>query len=103
LYSIAEAFDMTVDEIVEINGLSSNVIEAYSPIRLKKIQGEVDANLVYKASDSIRGMQKYIVQAGETVMTVAKKFNMPEELLMELNGLTSHHLDEGTELDILIQ
>ncbi len=103
LFSISKAFQMTVDEFVEINGLTSNVVEAYSPVRVKKIDRKPDPDLVFQGSASFQGLQKYVVQPRETVITIAKKLNIPEELLMELNGLTDHELSPGQEINIYSQ
>ena len=40
------------------------------------------------------------VEPGDDLSIVAQKFNVPEELIMEQNGLTSTQLEPGTRLII---
>jgi len=102
LFSIAEAFDMSVEELVSINGLKSNSIEAYSPIRVRKTDKSIDNTLVFVDSGSEKGYRRYTVKQGEDIISLAEKFNIPEELLMEINGLTNPRLKPGQILNILI-
>ncbi len=43
---------------------------------------------------------RYTVQQGDDVIKLAKKFNVPEELILELNGLTNLKLTPGTKIKI---
>jgi len=103
LYSIAKAFHMSVEELIRINGLKSNMIEAYTPIRVRKTDQEIDYTLVFEGSASFKGYQKYRVRQGETVISIAEKFKIPEELLMEINGLSNSDLKTGQTLNVFIQ
>ncbi|MCZ6521726.1 MAG: LysM peptidoglycan-binding domain-containing protein, partial [Bacteroidetes bacterium] len=102
LYSLARSFDMTIDELIKINGLTSNDINAYSPIRVNKTV-KVDYGLVFQGSASPKGYQQYSVREGETIYSVAERFQIPEELLMEINGLRNPNLKPGQLLNIYIQ
>ena len=102
LYSLARSFDMTVDELIKINGLTSKTISAYSPIRVNKTN-KVDYGLVFQGSASPKGYQQYSVREGETIYSVAERFQIPEELLMEINGLSNPNLKPGQLLNIYIQ
>ena len=44
---------------------------------------------------------KYIVQKGDSLYTIAKKYGTTEESIMEINGLSSKMLKEGDKILIL--
>jgi len=59
--------------------------------------------LVFQGSASPKGYQQYSVREGETIYSVAERFQIPEELLMEINGLRNPNLKPGQLLNIYIQ
>ncbi|WP_420317464.1 OmpA family protein [Ekhidna sp.] len=98
---IASTMGVSIEHIKELNGLGGSDLEAYQPIRLKK-DGEIEAdfNLVVPADIKSGSDFVYTVQPGDNLEIVAKKFNVPEELIMEQNGLGSTELEPGTRLII---
>ncbi|SNS41180.1 WD40-like Beta Propeller Repeat [Ekhidna lutea] len=98
---ISNNMGVTADHVREINGLENGELVAYRPIRLKK-EGDLDAdfNLVVPADIKSGSDFIYTVQPGDNLEIVSKKFNVPEELIMEQNNLGSTTLEVGTRLII---
>lgn len=98
---LSSSMGVSVDKIKSLNGLGASDLSSYQPIRLKK-DGviEPDYNLVVPADIKSGSDFVYTVQAGDNLQIVARKFNVPEELIMEQNGLTSSALEPGTRLII---
>ena len=106
LYSISKNFNLTVDEVMRLNGLSKPSIDAYKPIRIDNPQGiKPNLDMLVELNESVKTANnfKYTVKPGESIITIAEKFNLPEELLMEMNGLTSHELRNGQVLNIYVR
>jgi outer membrane protein OmpA-like peptidoglycan-associated protein/LysM repeat protein len=98
---ISSSMGVSVENIRKLNGLESGDLAVYQPIRLKKSEEiEPDYNLVVPADIKSGSDFVYTVSPGDNLQIVAKKFNVPEELIMEQNGLTSTVLEPGTRLII---
>ncbi|MEQ9403313.1 MAG: LysM peptidoglycan-binding domain-containing protein [Cyclobacteriaceae bacterium] len=106
LASIARSLGVSVSSIVETNGLSSQEVNAYQPIRIKSNKKlNPDSGLLVspdspEANSSEDDASVYVVKAGDTLESIARKFRVPEELLMELNSLRSPRVTVGMELKI---
>lgn len=86
LYSIAKRYDTTVDELIKLNNLKSNSLSVGQQLKLP-INGSV--------SDG-----EYIVVAGDSLYSIAKKFNISVDELKKLNNLTSNNLSVGQKLKV---
>ncbi|MEP1095343.1 MAG: OmpA family protein [Cyclobacteriaceae bacterium] len=101
LTAIATNLGVSVNEIMATNGLTSSSVREYQPLRIKSSKTQsVDSNLLVPSNSSIASNTIYVVKRGETIADISKRFNMPEELIMEINELTSPTLKEGMELQI---
>jgi len=87
LYSIAKKFNTTVDELKRLNNLSSNSLAI----------GDV---LKIPTSSMGSSTTSYKVQSGESLYSIAKKFNTTVDEIKRKNGLTSNLLSIGQELII---
>lgn len=97
---ISGSMGVSADEIRSLNGLAGE-LKAYQPIRLKKTDKlEPDFNLVVPADIKSGSDFVYTVRSGDDLSIVAEKFNVPEELIIEQNGLSSTRLEPGTRLII---
>lgn len=85
LQSISERFDTDVEEMKRLNNLYSNTI--YIGQRLK-------------VSENYERQTDYKVKSGDTLYTIANKFNTTAESIMALNNLTSASLSVGQMLII---
>ncbi len=98
---VSGSMGVSVESIRRLNGLGSGELAAYKPMRLVK-DGKIEAdfNLVVPADIKSGSDFVYTVQPGDNLQIVSQKFNVPEELIMEQNGLSSTRLEPGTRLII---
>ncbi len=99
LAKLAASFRIPMQTIKNLNGISGDVA-AYQPIRIKAGRSEINYDLVVPADVQADADFIYIVEQGDDLETVSSKFNVPEELLMEQNNLSSPQLTPGTRLII---
>ncbi len=102
LYSIAEKFGMTVDELIQLNKLTSNML---SIGQVLKVKGKEYEQIPSGASCYGEGYVEptyvtYKVQSGDNLYTIARKYGVSVEELMQLNGLTNNNLTIGQILKI---
>ncbi len=87
LWSIANKFNTTVDEIKKLNNLTSNSLSIGQVLKIPK-------SVENPPSES----PTYIVQKGDSLYTIARKFNTTVDELMKLNNLKTNLLDIGQVL-----
>lgn len=87
LWSISNKFGLTVDELKKYNNLNSNLLSIGQILKIPVSEEEVS----YKT---------YIVQKGDTLYSIANKYNTTVDNLKKLNGLTSNLLSIGQVLNI---
>ena len=90
LYSIANKYNTTVDELKRINNLTSNTL---SIGQLLKLPSD-------KASDEEKEENTitYTVQKGDSLYSIAKKYNTTIDAIKNLNNLTTNILSIGQVL-----
>ena len=86
LYSIASKYNVTVDELKKLNNLSSNTLSIGQKLYIKKVN-KTDENT-------------YMVEKGDSLYSIAKKFNTTVDNLKSLNNLTTDTLSTGQVLII---
>lgn len=138
LYSIANKFNTTVNELMRLNNLNTNVLSIGQELIIKDDQSNNLNQGIYtvKKGDSLYGIAKkfnttvdkiksannlitnnlaigdkliipsetsientYTVKSGDTLYSIAKKFNVSVDMLKSANNLTSNLLSIG---DVLI-
>ena len=99
LGKIADSFGVTSRSIRNLNGITADVT-AYQPIRVKSGKSVIDYDLLVPADVQANADFIYTVMSDDDLGKVSRKFNVPEELLMEQNNLTSPELKPGTKLII---
>ena len=85
LYSIAQKYNTTVDELKKLNGLTSNIINVGQILKLPEKENIVDYDL-------------YIVKKGDTLYKIANNYNISVNELKKINNLTSDTLSIGQQL-----
>lgn len=88
LYSIAKKYNTTVDEIKRLNNLTSNTL---SIGQVLKIPSSNDSSLSYI---------NYVVIGGDSLYSIARKYNTTVDEIKRLNNLTSNTLSIGQTLKI---
>ena len=88
LYSIAKTYNTTVDNIKKLNNLTSNTLSIGQKIKLND------------QIDNPKEDNTYIVKSGDTLYSIAKKFNIKVDNLKEANNLTSNMLSLNQKLII---
>lgn len=83
LWSIAKKFNISVDELKNMNNLSSNLLKVgqllYIPLK----------------TDNVNNSSTYIVKSGDTLYNIARKYNVSLSDIMKLNNLSSNLLSVG--------
>ena len=87
LYSIAKQFNTTVEELKKSNNLTDNILR-------------INQELLIPSDDVTDTELLYIVKQGDTLYSIAKKFNTTVADIERLNGLTSNLLSIGETLKI---
>lgn len=86
LSSIARNYNLTVEELIQYNNLPSSTLQINQELLIPK-QSTIPAN-----------ENTYTVQSGDTLYSIAAKFNTTVDNLMTDNNLTSSVLDIGQVL-----
>ena len=89
LYQIAKKYNTTVDELKKINNLTSNILSIGQKITIPTKIAEEETKYDY-----------YIVQKGDNLYQIAKKYNITTKDLKDLNNLTSNLLNVGQKLKV---
>ena len=86
LYSIANKYGMTVNELKNLNGLTNNTLS-------------IGQQLVVSEGNAAT-LDTYTVKSGDTLYKIANKYGLTVSELKQLNNLTSDNLSIGQVLNI---
>ena len=84
LYTIANTYGVTVDELKELNNLNNNLLFIGQVLKIPEVAKENE--LIY------------IVEKGDSLWSIAKKYNTTVNELKRYNNLTSNMLSIGQRL-----
>ena len=87
LYSIAQKYNTTVDNIKKLNNLSGNNLSIGQKLVIKSIPSTKDDGNIY-----------YIVKKGDNLYSIARQYETTASKLKQLNNLTSNLLKIGQRL-----
>ena len=87
LYSIAKKYGISVDKLKDLNNLKSNMISVNQKLLVNDQKKNQDTNA-------------YIVEKGDTLYSIAKKYSTTVNKIKELNNLKSDTLSIGQEITI---
>ncbi|MBO5095652.1 MAG: LysM peptidoglycan-binding domain-containing protein [Bacilli bacterium] len=87
LWSIAKKFNVSVQELKDINNLTSNLLNIGQVLVIPQEEEEVIGNT-------------YIVKSGDSLWEIANKYNITIQELKDINNLTSNLLNIGQVLII---
>lgn len=82
LWSISRKFNVTVDELKNANNLSSNLLS-------------VGQNLIIPGKEAQATSDEYVVKKGDTLYSIARKYNTSVDNLKSINNITTDSLAIG--------
>ena len=89
LYGISNQFGVSVTELAELNGIKGDFLQVGRMLMIPVASGTNPNN-----------MFMYTVKAGDTLYSIAKKYNTTYQAIMNLNYLTNPNLYIGQVLRI---
>lgn len=92
LYSIAKKYNITPDAIKNTNGLTSNILSVNQQLIIPDTLQEIPNEQI----DYIT----YIVEPDDNLYSIARKFNIPVNIIQEYNNLSSDLIGIGQEIKI---
>lgn len=110
LYSISKQYKVKIDDLKRWNRLSANELPIGMQLRVgespgKGLQVEVisenskEIDTIHNDIKAVNAFDKYLVQTGETLSSIASKMGVSIDSLKAWNGLTSSHLSIGQSLN----
>lgn len=88
LYSISKKLDTTVTELKKLNNLSSNMLSVGQVLKIPAKTVDIGETDIYQ------------VQAGDTLYSIARKYNISVNELKNLNNLVDNTLSIGQILEV---
>ena len=105
LTKIADQFDMHVDELKRLNGLTSNLIRPGQRLRVRATHpspGRSSSGRENRVQPSF-GEMEYVVKPGDSLSKIATRFAIDLAALKRANGLRSDRIYVGQKLKIRTQ
>ena len=90
LWSIANQFGVTVDDILKINNLSSSTLQIGQELRIPSSSSPSNPSQT----------KNYTVQKGDSLWTISRKYNVSVDDIIRANNLSSSSLQIGQVLKI---
>lgn len=88
LYGIANKFDITVNELKQLNNLTNNSLSIGQILRIPSNMNKIEDYMIYT------------VKSGDTLYGIARKYNITPNELINYNNLNSSVLSIGQNLKI---
>ena len=97
LYSIAKEFNTSVDEIMRDNGLTSGLLSIGQVLKIRSNNTSIEEcfGTDYSSSDTV-----YFVKKGDSLYSIARKFNTSVDSIKRKNDLKTTVLQIGQNLII---
>ena len=109
LSTIAQKYDVAVDDIKKWNNIRGNKVAYGKNLKINGVESDQKETAVAKVEIDIKGVHKdslatptfYIVQKGDNLSAIAKKFNITLADIKEWNKLTNSNVHLGTSLQVM--
>jgi membrane-bound lytic murein transglycosylase D len=109
LSTIAQKYDVAVDDIKKWNNIRGNKVAYGKNLKINGLESDQKETAVAKVETDIKGVHKdslatptfYIVQKGDNLSAIAKKFNITLTDIKEWNKLTNSNVHLGTSLQVV--
>ena len=93
MYSISRKYNLSVKELQDLNGLTGSSLSIGQELRIK-----TDNSKTSQQEKPVAEMGFHIVEKGDTLYSISKKYNMTVAELQKLNTLKGTDLSIGQEL-----
>ena len=104
LFGISRMYGLSVDELKQLNGLESNSLDLGQVLKVSKAGGEggvlEEEDEVGIVESAMPGFNEYLVQSGDMIETIARKFNVRPDSIVIWNQLSNTYLAIGQRLVI---
>ena len=91
LWSISQMYNIKVNDLIKLNNLNDLILQINQQLKVPKINNN---------EPPINNNEIYIVQKGDTLWSISRKFNISVNELKQLNNLTNNLLSIGQQLKI---
>lgn len=91
LWSISQMYNIKVNDLIKLNNLNDLTLQINQQLKVPKINNN---------EPPINNNEIYIVQKGDTLWSISRKFNISVNELKQLNNLTNNLLSIGQQLKI---
>ena len=98
LYSIAKKYGVSADTIIQDNNLKNSNLSVGQILRIRSGEGEVLECFGEDYNDSISNYKTYIVQKGDSLYTISRKYGISVDDIKRVNNLKSNTLSIGQRL-----
>ena len=102
LYSISNAFNVTVDTILKDNGLKDQNLSIGQVLKIRFEEDIIEECFGedYTPPDTLENSITYVVKKGDNLYDIAKRYNTSTSNIMKLNNLLNNNLSIGQVLKI---
>ncbi len=111
LSTIAQKYDVAVEDIKKWNNIKGNKVAYGKNLKINGIEADQNSLAVAKAELDKKGVQKdsaavasasfYVVQKGDNLSAIAKKFNITVADIQDWNKLTNSNVQLGASLQVV--
>ncbi|MBR1718299.1 MAG: LysM peptidoglycan-binding domain-containing protein [Bacilli bacterium] len=98
LYSIAKKYGVSADTIIQDNNLKNSNLSVGQILRIRSGEGEVLECFGEDYNDSISNYKTYIVQKGDSLYTISRRYGVSVDDIKRVNNLKNNTLSIGQEL-----
>lgn len=100
LWTIAQQYNTSVDELKKLNNLSSNLIFPNQQLKVTSDAVQPAAEVKTVTTKTTTTASVYTVQSGDSLSSIAAKYDTTYTKLMSLNGLSSYIIYPGQQLKV---
>ena len=111
LSTIAQKYDVAVDDLKKWNNIRGNKVAYGKNLKINGVEADQKSTAVAKVEIDKKGIQKdslatptnsiYVVQKGDNLSNIAKKFNVTLAELQDWNKLTTKSISLGASLQVV--
>jgi LysM repeat protein len=97
LFKIANQCNTSLSELKDVNNLETTLVNEGQKLRIKNFD-ILTSDAVAKASDEPNNLNIHMVEKGQTLYSIAKRYNIKMSELKHNNNLNSNLIKEGQKL-----